>query len=479
MSHLRITRPRPISLPLLVGVIGLLLTISALFISEREYGSFKGSLVNVDPTVVEEIVSGSRVTCYAVAKPDEVQYLPVPIKAWRFGDHLILKYTVSSREQLYAISRHSIYVSGIKTVKIIDPIGIIKKSVKFELMNDLKYAKEYAGDVKRDFHRASRRWTGKGVVACVIDSGVDYLHPDLKPNVMALVSMYVYGNNHPLVWIAGVNGTLEEAWEYEQLINATYMVLPWMDKFGHGTHVSGTIAGTGDASGGSIKGLAPDAKIVSIKAFTDNGTASVDIILDALDWVQKYGKLFNITIINMSFGSFGANDGRDPISIACDELADEGYILFASAGNNYAFPFTIAIPACARKVIAIGAINPYKGTIPTWSSMGTTKDGRMKPDFLCAGVWILAPKPVTVKSYLEEVMPEAVKDKYYMWLSGTSMSCAVASGIACEWAEWYIYVFHEEPSWRAIYSYFKRYAVKINPLFKDFISGEGIPLAPE
>jgi len=481
MSYLRTEKKVRYTLNFRILGLGLsLLTLTALFfmVDRSNYQTSGLNLLNVDPAIIEEVLSEKRTVGYAIIDPAKAVYLPPALKSWRFGDRLILKYEFD-KKTLLKVGKYAIYVSSVKKASIIDPIGILKHLSSQELMDDLAVAKEYHTDIKRVFHRASDRWTGKGVVVCVIDSGVDYLHPDLRDNVYALVSIIVYGNDHPLVWIKGVNGTLEDAWIYEQDINATYGVYPWIDSFGHGTHVSGIICGSGDASRGEVLGLAPNSTLIVIKAFNDDGTATTDMILDALNWVKNHYREFNITIINMSFGAFGPSDGRDPVSVACDELADMGLILFASAGNNYIFPFTISIPACARKVIAIGAINPYSCKIPSWTASGPTKDGRMKPDFITAGVWILSTKPVTIKSYIEEVLPEAVRDQYYMWLSGTSMSCAVASGLASEWVEYYYYVFREYPSWRSIYAYFSKSAKKLNPFFKDFISGEGIPHSPE
>jgi len=462
------------TIALLVLLIPLLLILPPILrTQEREVAS----LANTDPSLLDAIIRGEKPVAYAIISPDRMQYLPPPLKAWRFGDKLILKYRMDIA-LLRRVSKHAYYISMPRSFTIIDPIGLLRRATAEELMNDLERAKEYHTDIKRSFHRASDRWGGKGVTVCVIDSGVDYLHPDLRDSVRVLVSLRVYGNDHPLIWIKGVNGTLEDAWVYEQGINNTYGVFAWMDKFGHGTHVSGIIAGSGVASRGEVLGIAPNVTLVVIKAFGDNGTASMDTILEALDWVQRHMADFNITIVNMSFGAYVPSNGKDPVSVACDELAELGLILFASAGNNYIFPFTISSPASAHKVIAVGAVNPYTCKIPSWTACGPTNDGRMKPDFICAGVWVLSTKPVTVKSYIEEAIPEAVRDNYYMWLSGTSMACPIAVGLCAEWVEYYYYVYHEVPSWRKAYSLLTSNIKRLNPFFKDFISGEGIPYGP-
>jgi len=427
----------------------------------------------IDAEVLKSIFLHGKTVVYVTIKPDKMGYLPPPLKAWRFGDIIVLKYC-ADYDLLKKISKYIIYACKPKeNFYVVDPFKIL---IEKQLMDDLKIAKSYKGDIKLKYHKASSRWTGKGVVVAIVDSGVDYLHPDLKDSIYALVSMVVRNEQgSPIIWINNVNGTLEQAWEFEQEVYNETHVYMWMDTVGHGTHVAGIIAGTGNASNGEIRGLAPDSKIISIKAFI-NVTTSVDVILDALEWIEKYAKVFNITVVNLSLGIAVPSNGLDPVSLACDELVEQGLIVFASAGNMYVIPFTITSPGSARKVITIGAINPYTDKIPTFTSLGVTVDGRIKPDFVCAGVWVLSTKPITIKSLFEKARPDIVYNKYYMYLSGTSMSCAVATGLACEYIQWYVYVFHKKPSSTVICELFKRHARRINPLFKDFISGWGVPL---
>jgi len=425
----------------------------------------------IDVEVLREIFLHGKSIVYITIKANKMVYFPPPLKAWRFGDIIILKY-YADYELLKKVSKYIIYACKPKENYIFEPFKIL---IENQLKSDLEIAKSYKGDIKLKYHKVSERWTGKGIIVAIVDSGVDYLHPDLKDNIYMLVSIVVRTKQgNPIIWINGINGTLEQAWEFEQeFYNETKMYM-WMDEIGHGTHIAGIIAGTGKASNGMIRGFAPNSKIISIKAFI-NVTTSIDAILDALKWIEKNAKKYNITIVNLSLGVAVPSNGLDPISLACDKLVEQGLIIFASAGNMFALPFTITSPGSARKVITIGAINPYTDKIPLFTSLGLTIDGRIKPDFVCAGVWVLSTKPITVTSLFEKVKPEIVYNKYYMYLSGTSMSCAVASGLACEYIEWYIYVFHKKPSSRVIYELFKRYARKINPWFKDFITGEGVP----
>jgi len=428
---------------------------------------------NVDTYVLEKLAKGERVVVYAVVEPECAVHLPPPLRGWRFGDYLVLKY-IATHENIQLLSRYSIYISSPRPLI---PTLILLKNVG---VKGIEEAKKYPGDVKLDYHKDGERWKGRGVTVCIIDSGIDYLHPDLTDRIVAMVStiVRVEGTGAPVVWIVGVNGTLEDAWAFDKDVYNQTGTYAWMDLLGHGTHVAGCIAGTGNASSGRVRGFIPEAKLVVIKAFFDTGLSETDIILDSLDWVEEHYDEYNITVVNLSFGLQVHSNGLDPVSVACDALADKGLVLVAAAGNNYVIPFSVVAPGCARKVLCIGAINPYTDKVPAWSSIGPTADGRIKPDYVCAGEWILSTKPVTVVSSIEKSYPELVYSKYYMYLSGTSMATAVASGVVGEWVEWYLYSFRRGLSWRSIYAYLKKEARRINPLTKDFITGEGVPYCP-
>jgi len=111
--------------------------------------------------------------------------------------------------------------------------------------------------------------TGKGSLVCVLDTGVDYTHPDLNRSVdLALSWDYVNWDSNP------------------------------MDDNGHGTHVAGTIAGNNSP----YIGVAPGASIVAIKACDSNGDCTLDDQLDALDWCYYHAAEYNITVVSMSIG---------------------------------------------------------------------------------------------------------------------------------------------------------------------------------
>ena len=308
------------------------------------------------------------------------------------------------------------------------------------------------------------RYTGAGVVVAIIDTGVDYLHPDLKDNIVMLVSFRIRTKSgKPLIWIVGVNGSLEDAYMYDSTVYSNTGEYAWLDENGHGTHVAGIIAGTGVMSGGKYVGVAPNAKLVIIKAFTQEGFASTDDILDALEWVSRQK---NIDIVNLSFGTT-KRESNDPISLAAASVYQSGKIVVAAAGNNGQFPGTIVSPATNPNVIAVAAYDPYHNIIPMFSSMGPV-DSLDKPDITADGYWVVAPFP----DYNVAIDVHRI-DGYYASLSGTSMATAVASGILARWVE----AVGREAVHRP--GFLEQVCSTLNPLTnKNWLAGYGIIESP-
>jgi len=411
------------------------------------------------------------------------------VKTWRFGDLVIVKYCARSLDEVKSIAQFSISVFGSMKPTFPEPIskwiGMIM--TRSELTETLPIAIAYSGDIKRDYHR-SRYLTGRGVVVCIVDSGVDYLHPDLRDAVKVLVSMLVRTKEGtPLTWIKGVNGTLEEAWEFERQLVETYNLTeyPWIDCNGHGTHCAGIVAGRGVASNGRYMGLAPASELVVVKAFSREGYSSSDIILDALEWIYRNAERFKIKVCSFSWGIPKASDGSDPISLACDKLVEKGIVVCVAMGNNYIFPYTINIPACAHKVISVGAMDPYLDQVASFSSAGPTIDGRIKPDCCGAGVWVVSCLPVTVYSLYEQLIDEynlPLKiGEYYVMMSGTSMATPCVAGMCAKVVQLYREVIGREPTpedvRKTLMSWCEKYALfgAIELKMKDIWMGYGVP----
>ncbi|HRI57429.1 MAG TPA: S8 family serine peptidase, partial [Anaerolineae bacterium] len=128
---------------------------------------------------------------------------------------------------------------------------------------------------------------GTGVKVAVIDTGIDPTHPDFGDRIIEAKD---FTNTKP----GGVDGN------------------------GHGTHVAGTIAGSGEASGGLYIGMAPQARLLVAKVLRDNGSGATSDVMAGVDWAVQQGA----QVLNLSLGSNGPCDGSDALSAMCDEAVN-------------------------------------------------------------------------------------------------------------------------------------------------------------
>jgi serine protease AprX len=233
-------------------------------------------------------------------------------------------------------------------------------------------------------------FTGKGVTVAVIDTGIAP-HPDL-----------IYPENRIVAWKDLVN---EHPSPY--------------DDNGHGTHVSGIIAGNGIASRGKYTGMAPEAKLVGIKALDKEGSGNTSDTIAAIEWCIENQKTYNIKAINLSIGTVAQESYRtDPLCRAVSAAWNKDMAVCVAAGNGGPNPRTINTPAINPNAISVGNLDA-KGTadvsddvINESSSRGPTVDYLIKPDLLAPGTNITSLRPRWG----------------YRSLTGTSMSTPMVTG---------------------------------------------------
>ncbi len=212
-----------------------------------------------------------------------------------------------------------------------------------------------------------------------------------------------------------------------------------VDTYGHGTHLAGIIAGreVGAAlpSGPddtNFVGMAPGARLLSVKIGDRNGTVDVSQALAAIDWVVQHRDQdgLDIRVLNLSFG-FDSTQGYqvDPLAYAAEMAWRNGIVVVAAAGNG-GHRASLSSPAYSPHVLAVGATDSM-GTrdttddaIPTWSSC----DPLRNPDVVAPGRTIVSARvPV---SYVAANHPESEVTPTLARGSGTSQSAAVVSGAA-------------------------------------------------
>jgi subtilisin family serine protease len=251
--------------------------------------------------------------------------------------------------------------------------------------------------------------TGVGKRIAIIDTGVDYLHPDLGGCL-------------------GAGCKVIGGWNF-----LTNTADP-LDDNGHGTHVAATAAGNG-----LLKGVAPDAKILAYKVCNSGGSCSGSDIIRAIDYAtdpDRDGDLTDhVDVASMSLGGGGNPD--DAMSIAVDNASYAGVVCTVAAGNSGPGIGTINSPGTSRSALTvaaackssqIGVDSRCAGPIASFSSRGPLVwDGSdlHKPDVAAPGVLICAARFASAFAGSPTCF-----DTQHIRISGTSMATPHVAGAA-------------------------------------------------
>ena len=255
-------------------------------------------------------------------------------------------------------------------------------------------------------------YTGEGIKVAVLDSGCDISHEDFSDGQIL---------------------------EYKDFTGDGLE-----DTIGHGTHVCGTIVGSGVASNGRFQGIAPKCQLLVGKVLSNKSKNSQTRIIHGIQWaVEK-----KANIINMSLGAKAPNNGKDILSVTVNKVVTKYGILVCVAAGNTGFDKmtrepafeTIGTPGSATEALTVAAVNSQD--IPAYfSSKGPVKVSNVasdilniKPDLAAPGVDIAAPLSSTGKEYrspksqIKSEMNYVLQNKY-TYKSGTSMATPIVSGV--------------------------------------------------
>ncbi len=283
--------------------------------------------------------------------------------------------------------------------------GAIQKAV-----SDTKYAQQWglkntgknsgswwsSGKAGEDIN-AEKAWKitkgSKDVIVAVIDTGIDYNHPDLKSNLLV--------NNEELNGEAGVdddgNGYVDDVYGYD-FANKDGDPL---DGHSHGTHCAGVIGASHNTQG--VAGVMADVKILGIKFLTDRGSGETADAIASIEYAMKRGA-------HIMSNSWGGGEKSQALEDAIRAASEQGILFVAAAGNsrsdNDARP-TYPANYKVENVITVGAMDG-KGNRSSFSNYGAET------------VHVFAPGSNILST---------VKNGGYQKMSGTSMATPFVSGV--------------------------------------------------
>jgi serine protease AprX len=259
-----------------------------------------------------------------------------------------------------------------------------------------------------------RPLSGRGVSVAVIDSGIDTRHSAFLKDRVVYTKDFTGGDG--------------------------------LDRFGHGTHVAGIIAGQRGALAETLayRGIAAGAQLVNLRVLSNDGSGTASDVIEAIDWAIAHRNEYRIRVINLSLGAPVLQPYRDdPMCEAVERAVKAGITVVAAAGNfgrkadGTSVYGAITTPGNSPYALTVGAVDTRgtakrsDDTLAPYSSKGPTQyDFVLKPDLVAPGSHIVSAE--AAGGYLAKTYPDrhvaGTGANAYMQLSGTSMATGVVSG---------------------------------------------------
>ena len=241
-------------------------------------------------------------------------------------------------------------------------------------------------------------YTGRGVGIAFLDTGI-FPHRDFSEPFLRIAAFmdFVRGRQFPY------------------------------DDNGHGTHICGIAAGSGAASGGRYRGIAPGSRLIAGKVLDEHGDGSVKAVLKGISWIIDNRFKYGIRILNISIG---AEAGEKPADSALlvqyvEKAWDSGLVVVVAAGNNGPRPMSVTAPGTSPKVITVGSsddsgrVRIHGETVCSYSGRDTRSRVVLKPDVVAPG-----------SNIISCAAGRTFGQHAYANRSGTSMATPIVSGAA-------------------------------------------------
>ncbi len=200
------------------------------------------------------------------------------------------------------------------------------------------------------------------------------------------------------------------------------------DTTGHGTHLSSLITGMGD----KVTGVAPNASLITVKAFNSERSAHFLDVIRAVQWVVANKERLGIRILNLSVSASAELPYHlDPLNRALSKAWDSGLVVVVSAGNQGPTPSTVTAPGNNPWLISVGAAsfddNRQTAEVAVFSGRGPTASGHIKPNIVAPGVRLAGFLPEDAMRPSHE--PVERTDTGLWITSGASQASAVVAGM--------------------------------------------------
>ena len=268
--------------------------------------------------------------------------LPVPVSGLKVTAVVLTDQALSGEEINEMIEKYPslqlrrIYSTAVNGFSVYGKKAEVEKLKKEELVQAATEVSNYhssldgsvpfiGGDkVRGYFDKNHNRITGKGIKVGIIDTGLDYTHPDLQRNYKGGKDL-VDGDEDPMETKG--QGELDTV---------------------HGTHVAGIIA-----ANGKVRGVAPEAELYAYRALGPGGSGDTEQVLTAIETAMED----KVDVLNLSLGN-DINGPDLPISVALNRAVESGIVAVTSNGNSGPDVWTVGSPGTAEKAISVGASTP-------------------------------------------------------------------------------------------------------------------------
>lgn len=225
------------------------------------------------------------------------------------------------------------------------------------------------------------------------------------------------------------------------------------DDSGHGTHVAGSVGGSGYVSHGVYRGMAPTCRLCVGKVLDYKGEGSIDSMHRGIIWVMQNRIRYQIRVLNISLGigTSGERERMKELVDLLDAVWEQGIVVVCAAGNNGPREGTISPLGSSRRVITVGCheggyFGARRDLCENYSGRGSRDMLYRKPDVVAPGTDIVSCNVQFRGSYRSGFR------NAYIRKSGTSMATPIVSGAAALFLQKYPYMNNEQVKRKMIYS---------------------------